>query len=504
MYLLDKVRECFYGLMRWFGFDKALGAVTVRWQRRRPQPVLTRPPINTSKIIDYMINDETTPQLVKKAMSIPDAPQSPKFSVKNYKGGGFSWGTNEWQAACVYTHMVNAMQWVNHHSVACGCKPFVRWAGSSNLVVLPQAGVDANAFYNRASLQFFFFTDKSIRKTIYAANSADVVTHELGHAIFDSYRPATWSSASLEVGAFHEAFGDIVAMLSLMQHDEVLLCAIGQTNGDLTKNNVISNLAEEFGRSIYNMSPNGRNPECLRSAINNFKYANPSDLKKEAVDSELSSEVHSFSRVFLGAVYDMIVMIYNESIKEGMNQLDALRTARNVMCQYILKAIQNAPLTTNFYQSMATTMLWADFSTTKKYHDKMVEVFAKRNIATGSVRAMSAEEIPVCSNENLVVKAQSVKSVKLSDHFVRAQSQEENGLYDVEIDIPMERAFLYDSDKSLYEVVDCDEEESLVAAQDFIIHLHEKKLVVSDENPNAPFLVQNGKLRRSHFTCGCC
>jgi Zn-dependent metalloprotease len=46
--------------------------------------------------------------------------------------------------------------------------------------------------------------------------STDVVAHEVGHGLLDSARPDS-STSILEVGAFHEAFGDCIAMLTALR-----------------------------------------------------------------------------------------------------------------------------------------------------------------------------------------------------------------------------------------------------------------------------------------------
>ena len=76
-----------------------------------------------------------------------------------------------------------------------------------------------------------------------------------------------------------------------MSHQEILEHAINQTNGDMKKPNIISNLAEHFGQAVYKLSkPNsGRNKDCLRSAINDFKYVNPNSLP--AIVSEVFRKV---------------------------------------------------------------------------------------------------------------------------------------------------------------------------------------------------------------------
>ena len=70
-----------------------------------------------------------------------------------------------------------------------------------------------------------------------------------------------------------------------------------------------------------------------------------------------------------------ILDIYSENI-ESKGQLHALKEARDIVCRYLLKAIQNAPVTTKFYESMAKTLLWVDWNTPeRKYHNKMWNIF---------------------------------------------------------------------------------------------------------------------------------
>jgi len=50
-----------------------------------------------------------------------------------------------------------------------------------------------------------------------SGESPDVVCHELGHALLDSFKPQLFDAASMEVAAFHESFGDMSALLSALQ-----------------------------------------------------------------------------------------------------------------------------------------------------------------------------------------------------------------------------------------------------------------------------------------------
>src|SRR6266702_2597247 len=80
------------------------------------------------------------------------------------------------------------------------------WFGSSRKIdLLPDDGVDLNAYYDRGSVTFFHYTTSG--KTTWSGASTDVVAHEVGHALLDQMRPELWDGAYTETGAFHEAFG---------------------------------------------------------------------------------------------------------------------------------------------------------------------------------------------------------------------------------------------------------------------------------------------------------
>ncbi|HMA41093.1 MAG TPA: hypothetical protein VKP10_13555, partial [Gemmatimonadales bacterium] len=94
-------------------------------------------------------------------------------------------------------------------------KKVARWARSTNrrkLDLQPNAGTDLNAYYDGQSLSFFEYTTGT--KTTWSGASTDVVAHETGHALLDQVRPDLWDSSYTETNAFHEAFGDCMAILT--------------------------------------------------------------------------------------------------------------------------------------------------------------------------------------------------------------------------------------------------------------------------------------------------
>src|SRR5262249_35485876 len=120
------------------------------------------------------------------------------------------------------------------------------WARSANrkkLDLRPNAGEDLNAYYDGQSLSFFEFTTGS--KTTFSGASTDVVSHETGHAVLDSFRPELWDDLYIETGAFHEAFGDCTAILTALS-DPVQRSKLRSTVPNLDAENFLEATAEDL------------------------------------------------------------------------------------------------------------------------------------------------------------------------------------------------------------------------------------------------------------------
>src|SRR5690606_24423644 len=115
---------------------------------------------------------------------------------------------------------------------------------------------------------------------------------------------------------------------------------LNETGGDLRKNNIAADIAESFGKLLS--AYGNKNPNYLRSGINNYIYKDPQLLPKSGTEEVLVREPHSFSRVFFGAIYDIFVMIY-EIRRTTVGDWQAVCDARNTLTKYITKAVLNAP-----------------------------------------------------------------------------------------------------------------------------------------------------------------
>src|SRR5262249_31710890 len=154
-------------------------------------------------------------------------------------------------------------------------------------------------------VRFFDFNDGT--QTTFSGNSTDTVSHEVGHALLDSVRPELFQSMLPEVNAFHEAFGDCMAILTALS-DQPTRAALLAASPDLGAKNFVEATSEYLSAAIRRQFGNVA-PSLPRRALNNDKWQLPSTLPPGAFEDPpelLSREPHSFSRVFSGCFYDVL------------------------------------------------------------------------------------------------------------------------------------------------------------------------------------------------------
>jgi hypothetical protein len=186
-------------------------------------------------------------------------------------------------------------------------------------------------------------------------------------------------------------------------------------------------------------------------------------------------------------------MLYKDMLNSGKSQIESIKAARDMLAKYVLKAVLHAPLNSKFYESFAKTMLWADWSNGRVYHDRMRSIFLNRNLIKTEIKMLNA---PRCDNDNNIMIKGSVKEIKLSNHVMKALSNT-NPLYDVILEIPEADCYFYDDQKMVIDVITVTKEDTLRAAVDMIEYLHQSRSV--DGTEKTPFEIRDGKLVRTHF-----
>lgn len=473
----------------------------------RPKPTPRPAPRPTDPNTQVYLNDPTTPGLVVNELE----PKETRLSMRSMgeSGGGYPLGSLQQQALALKLMVNDALVYM-----AGKCpRPITRWAAVQSLMLMSRAGKDINAYYDRTSLRFFYFPDVIARKTIFACDARPVVVHEFGHALLDILRPDWWNIQSGEVWAFHEAFGDMTAMLNSLQHDQLIDAAIAETGGDLMKSNILTRLAAEMGVGLFRLTngKSGELPNCLRDLSIVFKYVEPERLPAQGRDDVLLSESHSFSRVFTGMFWELIVNI--AAAQQGMSQRDALKAARDILAHYLLAAVVSTPTTVRLFDAICRQMLHVDQAAGGKYQTVMQQVFTERNIIRQQVMLLADVDMDTMlkdikephevqhHGDAKVVRTLSTKTMKLADKLGPLTAQDDNPLFALEITVPYESAYYFDGDNKLAGVVEPHDDEVVDAAYNCLKFLHEEDLVGSHET--ALFEAKHGKLVRKQIICTC-
>lgn len=232
------------------------------------------------------------------------------------------------------------------------------WSTSNPMrVILVDATPDLNARYRRSSGLHFYRRDVANR-TVYSGESPDVVRHELGHAVLDALRPQFFNVADAEAAAFHESFGDMSAILCALQDETTRRTVITETQGRLNVNSRLSRLAEQLGWGIRQISPTAVDRDSLRNAANRFFYRRIDALPPSAPANLLSSEPHSFSRIFTGAFLDVLARMH--SAPGRTPDAATLLAVTRDLGHILVDAVLAAPITTGYFSQMAAAMIQAD------------------------------------------------------------------------------------------------------------------------------------------------
>jgi hypothetical protein len=279
------------------------------------------------------------------------------------------------------------------------------------LRIYPHALREPNAYYSpeKRALLFGYFQSSPIDPTqhlpgglVFTCLSHDVIVHETAHALIDGMNRNLIEPSNPDVLAFHEAFADIVALFQHFSMPEVLHYEIARTRGDLETDNILANLAQEFGKAI------GRTG-ALRSAIG--KTPDPADI-------ELITEPHKRGAILVAAVFDAFLAIYQKRTKdlyrlatsgtgvlpEGaihpdlVNRLahEASKASQQVL-NICIRALDYLPPVDLTFGDYLRALITADLDIvpvdTLGYRVAFMEAFRRRGIFPSESRSLSEESL---------------------------------------------------------------------------------------------------------------
>ncbi|MGH8923610.1 MAG: hypothetical protein ACRDWA_03050 [Acidimicrobiia bacterium] len=180
-------------------------------------------------------------------------------------------------------------------------RPIAWGFDSPQLLAIPRAGDLANAFYERASHSVQFFSFDTEGTTVFTGHSQDIVAHETAHAIFDGVAPDLYDALTPQSLAIHESVADLTAVLCALRSEE-LVRGVVEGGGTIYDSNVFSGIAEQFAGALDNQRDYLRN-------LNNTKSLQTKASASDRVDRR---DPHDLSQVLSGALYQVLIHIFEE------------------------------------------------------------------------------------------------------------------------------------------------------------------------------------------------
>ena len=188
------------------------------------------------------------------------------------------------------------------------------------LRIYPHALRAKNAYYSpehKALLLGYFTASGSDAEglmqgsVVFTAVSHDIVAHETTHALLDGVHRRFREATNPDVFAFHEGFADIIALFQHFTLPEALRHQIAATRGDLEKQNLLGQLAVQFGEATGRYG-------ALRDYIGSVQAptdGDPKDAKwirrqPKRTDYDNATEAHDRGAVLVAAVFDAFLQIY--------------------------------------------------------------------------------------------------------------------------------------------------------------------------------------------------
>ena len=290
------------------------------------------------------------------------------------------------------------------------------------LRIYPHALREANAYYSpqKKAVLFGYFaaTPANVASQmpgslVFTCLSHDIIAHEVTHAILDGLHRNYNQSTNPDVLAFHEAFADIVALFQHFSFSDVLKHQIAKTRGDLEKQSLLGQLAQQFGTAIGRYG-------SLRDALGQVDPETGEWVAAEPDpdDYRSTSEPHARGSILVGAVFDAFLLVYKNRIRdllriassgtgilpEGelhpdlVNRLagEASKTAGHVL-KMCIRALDYCPPMDITFGDYLRAIITADFDCLcddrNAYRLAFITAFRKRGIYPNGIKTLSEESL---------------------------------------------------------------------------------------------------------------
>ena len=309
------------------------------------------------------------------------------------------------------------------------------------LRIYPHALREKNAYYSpeKVALLFGYFRISKTQAgenlpggTIFCCLSHDIVAHETTHALLDGLHRRFREPTNADILGFHEAFSDIVALFQHFTVPEALRDQIAKTRGDLAKQSLLGELAQQFGQGIGRYG-------ALRSAIGTTESGKWEPKEPKPTDYANATEPHDLGAVLVAAVFDAFLSIYRKRssdlvrlatggtgvLPEGdiphdlVHRLsaEASKTASHILNMCIRALDYSPPLDLTFGDYLRA-LITADRDLVKdddlRYRVAFLEAFRRRGIYPAGVRNLSTESVCWNSPELDIDITKGLKRMRLT------------------------------------------------------------------------------------------
>lgn len=307
------------------------------------------------------------------------------------------------------------------------------------LRIYPHALRDRNAYYSpdKKALLFGYFpagvTDANNTRDslIFTALSHDIIAHETTHALLDGVHPRFNEPVNGDVLAFHEGFADIVALFQHFSYPGVLRNEIARTRGNLAEQNLLGQLAQQFGRA------SGR-----RGALRDYLGAVDKEGKWKSTTPDVglidrTTEPHERGAILVAAIFGAFLTVYKARTadlyriaSEGTGVLrpgeihpdlsnrladEAAACARYVL-QMCIRAIDYCPPVDITFGDYLRALVTADYDFNREdpygYRLAVVESFRQWGIHPRGMRSMSIDALLWSTGEAAIEEASTRRGLE--------------------------------------------------------------------------------------------
>jgi hypothetical protein len=288
-----------------------------------------------------------------------------------------SWQAREGALAAVETY----------ESLAGG--PLRSWAGGvRRLKVKRTLFTYPVGSYDNGSGEIVFYEHEVAGKSTFPGASPQIVAHEIGHAILHAVRDDVFNAPSQEMEAYNEAFGDCLALLTLL-HDPSIRAALAAHGLD-HKNPVETfgaDATDGYARFLNSIGEPPNDASAPRQALNQHRWVFPSSIPERGNPGELTRYPQTFGQVFVGCFYDTL---RNMATAAAATTPDALLQVAQGAGQLLIDATRIARPDPRFFQSVGRAMIVADGERNEgANHLAIREAFQAHGISLGSAAMLS-------------------------------------------------------------------------------------------------------------------